>query len=145
MAENVPTMVSIDHGFSFPLRYFEAHGFKPDWPAFLDDYSTEPPVLLGSGLISAAIAGTANTLATATVSRSSRSCKPRYRRRRYPVTLSDGRQRLLASRTPLQRLGPLIVGQLELRTEMDTRSHRPLAPFTGPLTDQIALERGKGG
>jgi hypothetical protein len=35
--EDAPTLVGIDHGFSFPLRYFEAHGLKPDWPAFLDE------------------------------------------------------------------------------------------------------------
>jgi len=38
MAEDVPTLVGIDHGFSFPLRYFEVHGLLPDWPAFLDDF-----------------------------------------------------------------------------------------------------------
>jgi hypothetical protein len=32
--EDAPTLVGINHGFSFPLRYFEAHGLKPDWPAF---------------------------------------------------------------------------------------------------------------
>ena len=35
LTENVPTLVGIDHGFSFPLRYFEVHGLAPDWPAFL--------------------------------------------------------------------------------------------------------------
>ena len=38
LAEDAPTLVGIDHGFSFPLRYFEVHGLKPDWPAFLDDF-----------------------------------------------------------------------------------------------------------
>ena len=38
-----PTLVGIDHGFSFPLRYFEAHGLKPDWPAFLDDFQRHWP------------------------------------------------------------------------------------------------------
>lgn len=38
LAEDAPTLVGIDHGFSFPLRYFEAHGLIPDWPAFLDDF-----------------------------------------------------------------------------------------------------------
>lgn len=33
-----PTLVGIDHGFSFPLRYFEAHRIAPRWPAFLDDF-----------------------------------------------------------------------------------------------------------
>lgn len=37
LSEEVPTIVGIDHGFSFPLRYFEAHHLAPDWAAFLDD------------------------------------------------------------------------------------------------------------
>jgi hypothetical protein len=43
LAEDTPTLVGIDHGFSFPLRYFEAHGLKPDWPAFLDDFQHHWP------------------------------------------------------------------------------------------------------
>jgi hypothetical protein len=31
-------LVGIDHGFSFPMRYFEVNHLKPDWPAFLDDF-----------------------------------------------------------------------------------------------------------
>jgi hypothetical protein len=42
-AEDTPTLVGIDHGFSFPLRYFEAHSLKLDWPAFLDDFSDHWP------------------------------------------------------------------------------------------------------
>ena len=38
-----PTLVGIDHGFSFPLRYFEAHGLLPDWPRFLDDFQRHWP------------------------------------------------------------------------------------------------------
>ena len=38
LAEDTPTLVGIDHGFSFPLRYFEVHGLEPDWPSFLDDF-----------------------------------------------------------------------------------------------------------
>lgn len=30
--------LGIDHGFSFPLRYFEVHHLEPDWPTFLDDF-----------------------------------------------------------------------------------------------------------
>jgi len=41
--EKPATLVGIDHGFSFPLRYFEAHGLKPDWPAFLDDFQRHWP------------------------------------------------------------------------------------------------------
>jgi hypothetical protein len=42
-AENVTTLVGIDHGFSFPLRYFEVHGLLPDWPGFLDDFQRHWP------------------------------------------------------------------------------------------------------
>jgi hypothetical protein len=38
LAEDMPTLVGIDHGFSFPLCYFDAHGLKHDWPAFLEDF-----------------------------------------------------------------------------------------------------------
>jgi len=37
------TIVGIDHGFSFPLRYFETHWLPPDWPAFLDDFQRHWP------------------------------------------------------------------------------------------------------
>lgn len=43
LAESTPTIVGIDHGFSFPLRYFEVHALKPDWPAFLDDFQRHWP------------------------------------------------------------------------------------------------------
>ena len=39
----VPTIVGIDHGFSFPIRYFERHGLPPDWPVFLDDFCAHWP------------------------------------------------------------------------------------------------------
>ena len=38
LAEDVPTLVGIDHGFSFPLRYFEVHHLPLDWDEFLDDF-----------------------------------------------------------------------------------------------------------
>ncbi|MCG5512520.1 hypothetical protein [Ectothiorhodospira shaposhnikovii] len=43
LSEDVPTLVGIDHGFSFPLRYFEAHHLPPDWTAFLDDFHQHWP------------------------------------------------------------------------------------------------------
>jgi hypothetical protein len=43
LAEDTPTLVGIDHGFSFPLRYFEAHGLEHDWAAFLDDFQRHWP------------------------------------------------------------------------------------------------------
>ncbi len=43
LRENMPTLVGMDHGFSFPLRYFEVHRLLPDWPAFLDDFQRHWP------------------------------------------------------------------------------------------------------
>jgi hypothetical protein len=43
LTEAVPTIVGIDHGFSFPLRYFEVHHLLPNWPAFLDDFQCHWP------------------------------------------------------------------------------------------------------
>lgn len=37
------TIVGIDHGFSFPLRYFEAHHLPPNWDEFLDDFQHHWP------------------------------------------------------------------------------------------------------
>lgn len=41
--EDIPTLVGIDHGFSFPLRYFEKHGLPHDWSHFLDDFQAHWP------------------------------------------------------------------------------------------------------
>jgi hypothetical protein len=38
LAKDAPTLVGIDHGFSFPIRYFDEYGLKHDWPTFLDDF-----------------------------------------------------------------------------------------------------------
>jgi hypothetical protein len=43
LAEDTTTLVGIDHGFSFPLRYFEAHRLKPEWAIFLDDFQHHWP------------------------------------------------------------------------------------------------------
>ena len=43
LGEPTPTLVGIDHAFSFPLRYFEVHRLKPDWPSFLDDFQRHWP------------------------------------------------------------------------------------------------------
>ena len=41
---DTPTaLVGIDHGFSFPLRYFETHRLEPDWASFLDDFQQHWP------------------------------------------------------------------------------------------------------
>lgn len=38
LSENEPAIVGIDHGFSFPIAYFERHGLQHEWHAFLDDF-----------------------------------------------------------------------------------------------------------
>ena len=43
LREGMPAIVGIDHGFSFPMRYFEVHRLLPDWPAFLDDFQRHWP------------------------------------------------------------------------------------------------------
>ena len=43
LRDGPPTLVGIDHAFSFPLRYFEAHLLPPDWPLFLDDFQHHWP------------------------------------------------------------------------------------------------------
>lgn len=43
LSEGRPTLIGIDHGFSFPLRYFDEHHLPYDWPAFLDDFQRHWP------------------------------------------------------------------------------------------------------
>ncbi len=43
LASHPPVLVGIDHGFSFPLKYFETHDLPHDWPAFLDDFQRHWP------------------------------------------------------------------------------------------------------
>ena len=43
LSEDLPVVIGIDHAFSFPLRYFEAHALAPDWDAFLDDFQRHWP------------------------------------------------------------------------------------------------------
>ncbi|MEI6197014.1 MAG: hypothetical protein WCS42_22085 [Verrucomicrobiota bacterium] len=43
LASEKPSMVGIDHAFSFPLRYFEKYRLPPDWPKFLDDFHKHWP------------------------------------------------------------------------------------------------------
>jgi hypothetical protein len=38
LSEETPTLVGIDHGFSFPVQYFEKYGLSHDWTAFLRDF-----------------------------------------------------------------------------------------------------------
>lgn len=43
LSEGPPTLVGIDHCFSFPVQYFEQHGLALDWPLFLDDFQRHWP------------------------------------------------------------------------------------------------------
>jgi hypothetical protein len=43
LLEEPPTLVGIEHGFSFPLQYFEQYGLPLDWPSFLDDFQHHWP------------------------------------------------------------------------------------------------------
>jgi hypothetical protein len=43
LSESRPTLVGIDHGFSFPLRYFEKYNLPLNWDAFLDDFQRHWP------------------------------------------------------------------------------------------------------
>jgi hypothetical protein len=36
LGESEPTLVGIDHAFSFPIRYFEVHRLVPDWDVLVD-------------------------------------------------------------------------------------------------------------
>ena len=43
LSEPSLALVGIDHGFSFPLPYFEKYGLPHDWPTFLDDFQKHWP------------------------------------------------------------------------------------------------------
>ena len=43
LSTSATTLVGIDHGFSFPLEYFEMHNLPFDWNVFLDDFQRHWP------------------------------------------------------------------------------------------------------
>jgi len=43
LSEDLPTLIGIDHGFSFPLQYFEKYGLPHDWTLFLNDFQEHWP------------------------------------------------------------------------------------------------------
>ncbi len=45
LIEDVPTIVGIDHGFSFPLQYFKLYGLLHNWPSFLEDFQRHWPTV----------------------------------------------------------------------------------------------------
>jgi len=73
LSENRTTLVGIDHGFSFPLAYFEERGLPHDWPAFLDDFQHHWPTDGDHTYVDFVREGTVG-------SGSARSGNPRWRR-----------------------------------------------------------------
>jgi hypothetical protein len=45
LSEELPMLVGIDHGFSFPIQYFEQNGLLLNWPSFLDDFQQHWPTV----------------------------------------------------------------------------------------------------
>ncbi len=43
LADDTPTLVGIDHGFSFPIAYFDRYSRPRDWPNFLLDFQKHWP------------------------------------------------------------------------------------------------------
>src|SRR5208282_5275382 len=43
LGADVPTLVGIDHAFSFPLHYFDKYGLDRNWQSFLDDFQRHWP------------------------------------------------------------------------------------------------------
>ncbi len=43
LSADTPTIVGIDHGFSFPIEYFDKYGLPRDWPNFLLDFQKHWP------------------------------------------------------------------------------------------------------
>lgn len=44
LSENIPSIVGIDHGFSFPLAYYEHHRLSRVWAIFLEDFCHHWPL-----------------------------------------------------------------------------------------------------
>jgi hypothetical protein len=44
LQEEIPTIVGIDHAFSFPIQYFERHHISQNWPVFLEDFQKHWPM-----------------------------------------------------------------------------------------------------
>lgn len=43
LSEDTRSLVGMDHGFSFPLEYFEKYQLPLDWPTFLEDFCLHWP------------------------------------------------------------------------------------------------------
>ncbi len=43
LSDRIPTIVGIDHAFSFPRQYFDRYGIEKSWDTFLDDFCAHWP------------------------------------------------------------------------------------------------------
>lgn len=43
LADDRPTLVGIDHAFSFPIQYFDEHSLPRNWSHFLEDFHQHWP------------------------------------------------------------------------------------------------------
>ena len=43
LCDEIPTLVGIDHGFSFPIAYFQQNGLRHEWRTFLEDFQLHWP------------------------------------------------------------------------------------------------------
>jgi hypothetical protein len=43
LSDGPPSIIGIDHAFSFPIAYFDRHHLQRDWPEFLDDFQRHWP------------------------------------------------------------------------------------------------------
>ena len=73
LSEDPATLVGIDHGFSFPIQYFEKYGLPLHWPSFLDDFQRHWPTDEENVYVDFVIDGLAGNGAA-------RSGSPRWRR-----------------------------------------------------------------
>lgn len=61
LSDRLPTLVGLDHGFSFPDAYFQQHGLGSGWREFLRDFHAHWPTDLPGVKVRAVRAGTVGT------------------------------------------------------------------------------------
>lgn len=140
LSGDLPTLVGIDHGFSFPLRYFETHGLMPDWSAFLDDFQRHWPTdgdntyvdFVRDGIVGNGAARTGNTRwRRLTEERAGGAKNPssismsRVRSPNPPMPVSPGCGSSASSLVPTSISGPSTAGRCRKDARSLPRSIRP--------------------
>jgi len=74
VSETSFTTVGIDHGFSFPLQYFEKYDLPRDWPSFLDDFQKHWPTDEKNTYVAKASVGMARLVVAIHAGEESRKC-----------------------------------------------------------------------